>query len=86
VSTCFTTKSGTSASSAGSVDEKFPYLFLNARDRMPEQEVWIILHGEGARPKAVEYLKRECAQVNTKSILVMDLSGFYAKLKDLLKN
>lgn len=71
--------------SSGSVDEKLPFLFWNARDTMPEQEIWVIIHGNGARVGAVEWLRRECAKVTTKSIVVMNLSGFYERLKDVLK-
>ena len=69
---------------AGSVDEKFPYLLWNARDRMPENEVIIILHGEGARRQAVEWLRRECGRIESKRIRVQTLSEFYAWLKVFL--
>ena len=45
---------------AGSVDEKFPYMFLNAKTAWCEEAdvVAIILQGEGFKPGAVEWLRR----------------------------
>lgn len=43
--------------SNGSVDEKFPYLYLNCVERMPEDMIFIILGGGGAKPGAVSWLK-----------------------------
>jgi hypothetical protein len=43
--------------SAGSVDEKFPYLYLNCIEAMPEQDIIIIAEGGGAKQGAVEWLK-----------------------------
>jgi hypothetical protein len=43
--------------SSGSVDEKFPYLYLNCIDAMPENHIIIIVDGGGARLGAVEWLK-----------------------------
>ena len=69
--------------SGGSVDEKFPYLYLNCIERMPEQNIIIILDGAGAKAGGVQWLKDACANkpyTNTttasKSITVMDLAGF----------
>ncbi len=44
--------------SAGSVDEKFPYLYLNCIEKMPEQNIILIVDGQGARPGAVKWLRR----------------------------
>ncbi|MDR3114509.1 MAG: 4-diphosphocytidyl-2C-methyl-D-erythritol kinase [Treponema sp.] len=43
--------------SSGSVDEKFPYLYLNFIEAMPEKELVIIVDGNGARSGAVAWLK-----------------------------
>jgi hypothetical protein len=43
--------------SSGSVDEKFPYLYLNFIEAMPEKELVIIVDGNGARSGAVSWLK-----------------------------
>jgi hypothetical protein len=52
-------------------DEEFPYLLMNARDAMPEKVVWLIIGGDGARPPAVAWLKREAEAEKAKTILVM---------------
>jgi hypothetical protein len=46
---------------SGSVDEKFPYLFINSVEYAPEPNVWICVGGGGARPAAVSWLRREAA-------------------------
>ena len=43
--------------SAGSVDEKFPYLYLNCIEAMPETDILIIVDGGGAKEGAVRWLK-----------------------------
>ncbi len=43
--------------SPGSVDEKFPYLYLNCIECMPEKEIMIIADGDGAREGAISWLK-----------------------------
>jgi hypothetical protein len=43
--------------SPGSVDEKFPYLYLNCVEAMPEPQIMIIVDGGGAKAGAVEWLK-----------------------------
>ena len=57
----------------GSVDEKFPYLWMNASEAMPESNVWLVIDGNGARPKAIEWLNRKCASQMNKLIRVYDL-------------
>ena len=48
--------------SAGSVDEKFPYLYLNCVEQMPEDQILIVVDGGGAKAGAVEWLRRACAE------------------------
>ncbi|MBL8029241.1 MAG: 4-diphosphocytidyl-2C-methyl-D-erythritol kinase [Fibrobacteres bacterium] len=43
--------------SSGSVDEKFPYLYLNCIEAMPEKHVVIVIDGGGARDGAIKWLK-----------------------------
>lgn len=43
--------------SAGSVDEKFPYLYLNCIDTMPEKDIIIIIDGGGYKEGALAWLK-----------------------------
>jgi hypothetical protein len=56
----------------GSTDEKFPFLFENVRDRMPEMTIWIYVDGGAARPKALTWLQAACAGVKTKEIVVIE--------------
>jgi hypothetical protein len=69
--------------SAGSVDEKFPYLYLNCIEAMPENHIVIIVDGGGARSGAVEWLKTAIAGAkytteanHDKTIDVFTLSEF----------
>ena len=69
--------------SAGSVDEKFPYLYLNCLERMPEQHIIIIVDGGGAKLSAVTWLKTVAAEGRyasatsvQKKIQVFSLSEF----------
>ena len=76
--------------SAGSVDEKFPYLYLNCVEAMPEDNILIIVDGGGAKEGAVRWLKAAAENKlfmdennSHKNIEVLDLSGFiqWANLK-----
>lgn len=68
--------------SPGSVDEKFPYLYLNAVEAMPEPSVFILVDGGGAKPGAVTWLRNAahnrlyCPPGSTKEIRVMTLADF----------
>lgn len=43
--------------SAGSVDEKFPYMLLNGIEKYPESEVIFVVDGGGYKPGARKWLK-----------------------------
>lgn len=43
--------------SSGSVDEKFPYLYLNCLEAMPESEIIIIVDGGGAKAGAINWIR-----------------------------
>lgn len=68
--------------SSGSVDEKYPYLYLNCVEKMPEQEIIIIVDGGGAKPGAIAWLRVAAEnnlyqdEQNPKNIHVMNLSDF----------
>ena len=71
--------------SNGSVDEKFPYLYLNCLEGMPEEHIIIVLDGGGAKHGAVNWLKQACTEKlyttpanQNKRIDVMSLSDFLA--------
>lgn len=61
---------------SGSVDEKFPYLLRNAVECMPEQEILILLGGNGARAEAVIWAKSEAQRCTTKRIFVLTVNEF----------
>lgn len=69
--------------SSGSVDEKFPYLYLNCIERMPEKQIIVIVDGGGAKAGAITWLKR-VSQIRQyiqpeavdKQITIMNLSEF----------
>ncbi len=67
---------------AGSVDEKFPYLYLNCIEAMPESTIIIIVDGGGYKTGALQWLK-EVSEDNTyvknsehKDIKVFSLAEF----------
>lgn len=47
---------------SGSVDEKFPYLYLNCIEAMPERDIIIIIDGGGAKEGSVKWLKKAVEQ------------------------
>jgi hypothetical protein len=59
-------------SASGSVDEKFPYLVLNIKERFPLPTM-VVLSGKGYKPGAEEWLRR---QVDDWLVAVMDLEEF----------
>jgi hypothetical protein len=67
--------------SSGSVDEKYPYTYLNCIEAMPERDIIIIVDGGGAKQGAVDWLRGAAArgmyaEGKDKHILVMSLSEF----------
>lgn len=62
----------------GSVDEKFPYLYINCVRAMPEQNVIIVIGGVGARQGAIDWLDLHCRLTTRKSVRVMDIAQFLA--------
>jgi hypothetical protein len=48
--------------SQGSVDEKLPYLYLNCVESMPEDNIMIVIDGNGFKKGAVEWLKEAASQ------------------------
>lgn len=67
---------------AGSVDEKFPYLYLNCIETMPENHIIILVDGGGYKQGAIDWLnttvnnRRYQSQNNGKTIQVMNLVEF----------
>jgi len=68
---------------SGSVDEKFPYVYLNAIEAMPENDIIIIADGGGAKRGSIQWLKNVAVNKmyipkskQNKNIKVMSLSEF----------
>ena len=70
---------------AGSVDEKLPYLYLNAVEKMPEREIILLIDGPGWKSGALEWIRKairdfKYADVfnHGKQIHLFNLSEFFA--------
>jgi hypothetical protein len=78
--------------SAGSVDEKLPYLYLNCIESMPEKHIVIIIDGEGFKKGSKVWLreavkeKKYTSPVNrNKTIEVFSLMEFITWANKLLR-
>ena len=68
---------------SGSVDEKLPYVYLNAIERMPEKHIMVVIDGHGWKSGAIEWLKDAVAKrkyaneaSQQKKIEVMNMTEF----------
>ncbi|NLI16687.1 MAG: 4-diphosphocytidyl-2C-methyl-D-erythritol kinase [candidate division Zixibacteria bacterium] len=68
---------------SGSVDEKFPYLYLNIIEAIPEDHMIVIIEGDGFKPGAIRWFKKVIAEKKyageislKKNIEVMNLKEF----------
>lgn len=68
---------------SGSVDEKLPYLYLNAIEAMPENNIIILIDGNGWKTGAIKWLKDAVNQKKytnnenyNKNIRVFNLTDF----------
>ena len=62
--------------SAGSVDEKLPYLFETAAHAFEERIVILVVEGDGYKRGAKKYLKAKCESVRYKQVLMFTLEEF----------
>lgn len=69
---------------AGSVDEKLPYLYLNAIEAMPETSILILIDGSGWKAGALNWLKDAVSQRRytteknrNKEIRIFSLAEFF---------
>ena len=67
--------------SAGSVDEKLPYLYLNFTQSIPEDEAIIVIEGDGFKKGAKEWLKEKCKGTKVR---VVSFYEFRALCKEAL--
>tara|TARA_R100000005_G_C4983101_1_gene192246 strand:- start:970 stop:1503 length:534 start_codon:yes stop_codon:yes gene_type:complete len=59
--------------SAGSVDEKLPYLYMNFTKAIKEKEAIIVVEGNGFKKGAKEWLREKCSSTK---VSVMSLDEF----------
>tara|TARA_R110000796_G_scaffold4472_6_gene17375 strand:+ start:409 stop:897 length:489 start_codon:yes stop_codon:yes gene_type:complete len=65
--------------SAGSVDEKLPYLFMNFTKSIPETEAIIVIEGDGFKIGAKDWLRKKCSLTK---VSVMSLNEFAEHVAD----
>ncbi|MBC6426844.1 MAG: 4-diphosphocytidyl-2C-methyl-D-erythritol kinase [Ekhidna sp.] len=70
--------------SAGSVDEKLPYLYLNMIEAMPEKDIMILIDGEGFKAGAKTWLRNAVKkklyttdESNNTNVMVFSLAEFF---------
>lgn len=70
--------------SAGSVDEKLPYLYLNTIEAMPEKDVMILIDGDGFKAGAKVWLRNAVKEKlyttelnNDTNVMVFSLAEFF---------
>ena len=70
--------------SAGSVDEKLPYLYLNTIEAMPEKDIMVLIDGDGFKKGAKIWLRnavKEKLYTNEKNkdknVMVFSLAEFF---------
>lgn len=78
--------------SAGSVDEKLPYLYLNAIEKMPEKDIMILIDGDGFKKGAKMWLRnavKDRLYINEsnkdKNVIVFDLTEFFTWANNIFK-
>lgn len=79
--------------SAGSVDEKLPYLYLNAIESMPEKEIMILIDGDGFKKGAKMWLRNAVKEKlytdetnKDKNVTVFDLTEFFTWANNKFQN
>jgi hypothetical protein len=68
--------------SAGSVDEKLPYLMMNFTQKVDEEETIIITHGEGFRDGAINWLRETCKDTKCKVFTLLEFTFYLNKLRN----
>lgn len=70
--------------SAGSVDEKLPYLYLNTIETMPEKDIMILIDGDGFKAGAKTWLRNAVNEKlytneknNDTNVMVFSLAEFF---------
>ncbi len=78
--------------SAGSVDEKLPYTYLSCAESVPEDDIIILIDGDGFRDGAKSWIREAAAQRRYipaecpgKSIKVMSSTEFLTWVNNMIK-
>lgn len=69
---------------SGSIDEKFKMLFDNAKDHMPESEIYLVIDGNGYRKRRRDWLEERAKETQKKTIHVGTLGEFLGWFSDLM--
>lgn len=79
--------------SAGSVDEKLPYLYLNTIEAMPEKDIMILIDGDGFKPGAKTWLRNAVKEKlytnennNDTNVQVFSLAEFFTWANNTFQN
>jgi len=56
----------------GSVDEKLPYVYLNALNNLPEREFVLVIEGNGFKPGAINWVSEKANETEGFSVLRPD--------------
>lgn len=56
---------------SGSADEKLAYLYLNAINAFKENNILIILEGNGFRQSSIQWLKDSCNKIPERNVFVL---------------
>lgn len=67
---------------SGSADEKLPYVFSNAVKNIPDREFVLVLDGDGWKPEAKTWVKKQAD--NTEGFYVLDPKSFLEWLETRL--
>jgi hypothetical protein len=68
--------------SAGSVDEKLPYLMMNFTQKVDEAETIIITHGDGFRDGAINWLRESCRDTKCKVFTLLEFTLYLENLRN----
>lgn len=79
--------------SAGSVDEKLPYLYLNTIEAMPEKDIMILIDGDGFKAGAKTWLRSAVKEKlytdensKDKNVMVFSLAEFFTWANNTFEN
>lgn len=69
----------------GSIDEKFPYLLMNALEAQPEPCIWFVIAGLGARTRAIKWLRNAVDNCRKKQLRLYSVEEAQRAVKRLVE-